>query len=108
MAGDVESIVARLGGEAADGETETQRRFVLRTTAAAHGSVLEALSSRPDLSAVNPLTDRELTFSYRGTEEQVAEVVRALASASLPVLGLSEDRQNLEDVFMAVTKGQVQ
>jgi ABC-2 type transport system ATP-binding protein len=106
MSGDVQSIVARLGTP--DDDAEALRRFVLRTTVAARDEVVEALIARPDLSDVAAVGEREARFAYRGTEEQVADVVRALAAGGSPILGLAEDRKDLEDVFMAVTKGEVQ
>ena len=47
-------------------------------------------------------------LSFRGEERRVADLVRALARGQIDILGLTPLRADLETVFMAVTKGQVQ
>ncbi|PJO44406.1 ABC transporter ATP-binding protein, partial [Lysinibacillus xylanilyticus] len=46
-----------------------------------------------------------IAFNYRGTDvDQVALLKKAIL-ANLPIYALSEEEKDLEDVFMAITKG---
>jgi ABC-2 type transport system ATP-binding protein len=84
------------------------QRFVLRVDASSRASAEELLLARPELTAVAGVSEREVRFSYRGAEDDVAGVVRELVQGGVGVVGLRPDRADLEDVFMAVTRGQVQ
>ncbi len=50
--------------------------------------------------------DHELTFQYQG-EQDIPAVVKQLALADVPIVGLEEQKADLEDVFMKITKGEV-
>ena len=53
--------------------------------------------------------ERELAFAVRGRDEDaVGPVVAALVQGEVPVLALTPARTDLEQVFMAVTRGEVQ
>ncbi len=50
--------------------------------------------------------DHEVRFQYQG-EQDIPAVVKQLALADVPILGIEEQRADLEDVFMKITKGEV-
>jgi len=52
--------------------------------------------------------DHTLRFSFDGAPPQLAELVKALAAADIPVVGLVKEQQDLEDAFMQLTRGEVQ
>jgi ABC-2 type transport system ATP-binding protein len=107
-AGDVESVIASLGAESTTEEAGLLRRFVVRTTDQDQERVLETLTARPDLDAVKALGEQEVGFSYTGSEDAVAAIVRDLVKAEAAVLGLRQEKADLEDLFMAITRGDVQ
>lgn len=66
------------------------------------------LAALPDsLQAFNAeLTDaRTLTFRYRTRETEVRDILDAVAAAGLVVADLSTEEPDLEDVFLALTRG---
>ena len=50
--------------------------------------------------------EQSLTFQYQG-EQDIPAVVKHLALADVPIVGLEEQKADLEDVFMKITKGEV-
>jgi ABC-2 type transport system ATP-binding protein len=46
--------------------------------------------------------------SFQGGDEQVAEIVRAAVDAGLSVVRVEPDRNDLERIFLEVTKGELQ
>ena len=48
-----------------------------------------------------------VTFQFRGPREQVPELVRALVSKGVDLVGLQEQKTDLEDLFLRLTKGDV-
>lgn len=46
-----------------------------------------------------------IEFLYRGTEEDQMALLRQAMAQSLPILTFAEEETDLEDVFMAITKG---
>jgi ABC-2 type transport system ATP-binding protein len=122
MSGPVDDIVARLAGvkerperrrPVRPGEPQPPvpegpiQRYRLRTTEAHVTGALELLLSLPDVDA-SVVGDQEVILSFHGEERAVANLVRALAEGQIDVLGLTPLRADLETVFMAVTRGQVQ
>ncbi len=105
---------ARPAGQAAPTTPEGEaalglHRFLLRTSAARATPARELLASRPDVTLVEARGERELAFAVRGRDEDaVAPVVAALVQGEVPVLALTPARTDLEQVFMAVTRGEVQ
>ena len=65
------------------------------------------LQAQPDVRQVR-LAGRELTIHYSAQEEAQAELLGRMLAAGLPVVSFRSRNENLEDVFMAVTKGLVQ
>lgn len=94
--GNVAAIQAQLQGE---------KRIVMKVTERIN-EVRAYLEEDPHISSIDVLEHRlEIAFNYRGTDaEQVALLKKAIL-ADLPIYALSEEEKDLEDVFMAITKG---
>jgi hypothetical protein len=50
----------------------------------------------------------QISFEFKGTREDLADVHSGLTQAGVPVLFFRELETDLVDVFMAVTEGKVQ
>lgn len=94
--GNVATIQAQLQGE---------KRVVVKV-AERLSEVRAFLEEDPLISSIDVVDNRsEIAFNYRGTDiEQVALLKKAML-ADLPIYALSEVEKDLEDVFMAITKG---
>lgn len=94
--GNVAAIQAQLQGE---------KRIVLKVTDQLD-AVRAFLEEDPHISSIDVIENRlEIAFNYRGTNaEQVAMLKKAMLT-DLPIYALSEEEKDLEDVFMAITKG---
>jgi ABC-2 type transport system ATP-binding protein len=53
------------------------------------------------------LDDNVLRFELSAERERIAEIVKLLAEAGIPILGVRDDRRDLEGAFLRVTKGEV-
>ncbi|GAX91886.1 ABC transporter ATP-binding protein [Effusibacillus lacus] len=51
------------------------------------------------------VSDNTLEVAFDGTEQDQQLLLAALVQEQLPVVSLSEDTGNLEDIFLAITKG---
>jgi hypothetical protein len=49
-----------------------------------------------------------VVVTYSGDDQTVALVVRAIVMAGVPVAGVEPERNELERIFLEVTKGEVQ
>ncbi len=94
--GNVSSIQAQLQGE---------KRIVIKVTDRVN-EVRAFLEEDPLVSSIDVIDNRlEIAFNYRGTDaDQVALLKKAMLT-NLPIYALSEEEKDLEDVFMAITKG---
>ncbi|MFL1995093.1 ABC transporter ATP-binding protein [Lysinibacillus irui] len=94
--GNVAAIQAQLQGE---------KRIVLKITDRLE-EVRAFLEEDPHVSSINVIDNGlEIAFNYRGTNaEQIALLKKAML-ADLPIYALNEEEKDLEDVFMAITKG---
>ncbi|KGR75235.1 ABC transporter ATP-binding protein [Ureibacillus manganicus] len=60
----------------------------------------------PLISGIDIQEDKnEITFTYKGTNEQQVELLRRALQSNIPIFSLTVDEKDLEDVFMAITKG---
>lgn len=60
----------------------------------------------PFISSIEVIEEKsELMFNYRGTTEEQVMLLRKALLADIPIYSLTEDEKDLEDVFMAITKG---
>ncbi|MFJ7950941.1 ABC transporter ATP-binding protein [Lysinibacillus sp. NPDC096418] len=64
------------------------------------------LEEDPMITSIDVVDNRsEIAFSYRGTNTDQVALLRKAMLADLPIYALSEEVKDLEDVFMAMTKG---
>jgi ABC-2 type transport system ATP-binding protein len=62
----------------------------------------------PSVFKCGPGPGGTVVVSYAGDEQTLAAIVRALVMAGLPVVGVEPERNELERIFLEVTKGEVQ
>ncbi|MFJ7918167.1 ABC transporter ATP-binding protein [Lysinibacillus fusiformis] len=94
--GNVAAIQAQLQGE---------KRIVMKVTDRIN-EVRAYLEEDPHISSIDVLEHRlEIAFNYRGTDAEQVELLKKAILADLPIYALSEEEKDLEDVFMAITKG---
>ncbi|UPW83925.1 ABC transporter ATP-binding protein [Lysinibacillus sp. Ag94] len=94
--GNVASIQAQLQGE---------KRIVVKVTDRLN-EVRAFLEEDPLISSIDVMDNRlEIAFNYRGTDDDQVALLKKAILANLPIYALSEEEKDLEDVFMAITKG---
>ncbi|MFF2177172.1 ATP-binding cassette domain-containing protein [Lysinibacillus sp. NPDC058147] len=94
--GNVASIQAQLQGE---------KRIVVKVTDCLN-EVRAFLEEDPLISSIDVMDNRlEIAFNYRGTDADQVALLKKAILANLPIYALSEEEKDLEDVFMAITKG---
>ncbi|QGG50184.1 ABC transporter ATP-binding protein [Lysinibacillus pakistanensis] len=94
--GNVSSIQAQLQGE---------KRIVIKVTDRVN-EVRAFLEEDPLISSIDVIDNRlEIAFNYRGTDADQVTLLKKAILANLPIYALSEEEKDLEDVFMAITKG---
>ncbi|KOS62475.1 ABC transporter ATP-binding protein [Lysinibacillus agricola] len=94
--GNVASIQAQLQGE---------KRIVIKVTDQLN-EVRAFLEEDPLISSIDIMDNRlEIAFNYRGTDADQVALLKKAILANLPIYALSEEEKDLEDVFMAITKG---
>jgi ABC-2 type transport system ATP-binding protein len=65
------------------------------------------LEDFPGVEDIQDLTPTQYTFQFSGEDAGVAEILAALVGKSIRVKAFHEDRMDVEDVFMQVSKGEV-
>jgi ABC-2 type transport system ATP-binding protein len=94
--GNVAAIQAQLQGE---------KRIVLKITDRLE-EVRSFLEEDPHISSIDMIDNRlEIAFNYRGTNDEQVALLKKAMLADLPIYALNEEEKDLEDVFMAITKG---
>ncbi|MCY9546601.1 ABC transporter ATP-binding protein [Lysinibacillus xylanilyticus] len=94
--GNVASIQAQLQGE---------KRIVVKAMDRLN-EVRAFLEEDPLISSIDVMDNRlEIAFNYRGTDDDQVALLKKAILANLPIYALSEEEKDLEDVFMAITKG---
>lgn len=94
--GNVATIQAQLQGE---------KRIVVKVTERLH-EVRKFLEEDPMITSIDVVDNRsEITFNYRGTDADQVALLKKAMLVDLPIYALSEEEKDLEDVFMAMTKG---
>ncbi|KUF36262.1 MULTISPECIES: ABC transporter ATP-binding protein [Lysinibacillus] len=94
--GNVAAIQAQLQGE---------KRIVMKVTDRLD-AVRAFLEEDPHISSIDVIDNRlEIAFNYRGTDAEQVSLLKKAMLADLPIYALSEEEKDLEDVFMAITKG---
>ncbi|WP_042472373.1 ABC transporter ATP-binding protein [Bacillus ndiopicus] len=94
--GNVATIQAQLQGE---------KHIVVKVTDRLN-EVRAFLEEDPKISAIDVIESKlEIEFNYRGTDEEQVVLLKKAILADLPIYALTEEEKDLEDVFMAITKG---
>ncbi len=83
------------------------KRAKLRVLAPAD-SVALALAGNPNVQTVTVASPGNVIVTYTGEEQALAVVVRTLVMQNIPVVGVEPERNELERIFLEVTKGEVQ
>jgi ABC-2 type transport system ATP-binding protein len=105
------STDADFGVDANDPEVPapaTATRNVRIRALASHEVVYAALVSLPGVRSVTPGPADTVIVGHSGDEQLVAAIVRTLIAANVPVVGVEPERNELERIFLEVTKGEVQ
>ncbi|WP_142826178.1 ABC transporter ATP-binding protein [Planococcus soli] len=69
-------------------------------------SVVPFFEMDPFVSQIEEQQDKNtIQFFYRGTEQDQLRLLQQAIAQNLPILSFSEEETDLEDVFMAITKG---
>ena len=71
-------------------------------------AVAAVLGGIPGVFKVAPGAGGTVVVSYGGDDQLVAAIVRALVMGGIPVVGVEPERNELERIFLEVTKGEVQ
>jgi ABC-2 type transport system ATP-binding protein len=71
-------------------------------------AVYAALVSMQGIHTVSPGPGGTVVVKYTGDDQMVAAIVRALVTSNIPVVGVEPERNELERIFLEVTKGEVQ
>lgn len=84
-------------------QSERVLRVKLAEGAAAASSFFE---NDPFVSQITEKAENQtIEFLYRGSEEDQILLLRKAVAQGLPILSFAEEETDLEDVFMAITKG---
>jgi ABC-2 type transport system ATP-binding protein len=67
-----------------------------------------ALTGMPFVFKVSPGPGGTIVVSYGGDDRNLALIVRAIVMAGIPVVGVEPERNELERIFLEVTRGEVQ
>lgn len=94
-------------GSVSDIQAQLQSEKVLRVKVAGPISPIAAFfENDPFVSQIAEKPEKNLIeFHYRGTEEDQVVLLRKAMAEQLPILSFAEEETDLEDVFMAITKG---
>jgi ABC-2 type transport system ATP-binding protein len=84
-----------------------QRRAKIKALAAPE-AVAAALTGLPNVLKVQPGPGGTVIVTYAGDDQSLAIVVRAIVMGNIPVAGVEPERNELERIFLEVTKGEVQ
>ena len=94
-----------------DRQAEPQRVLrmrMLRAAGALAAEHLDALRSVPGVVAVDRSPEGDLRVAYQGEEHVVADVVEAAVRTGLRVVRVEPERDDLEQLFLEVTRGELQ
>lgn len=82
---------------------------VLRVRVLASGEAVQsALGALPFVEKVGPGPGGTLAVAYAGDDTAIASIVKTLVEAGIPVCGVEPERNELERIFLEVTKGDLQ
>lgn len=82
-----------------------QEKVLFARSAGGPAELIAFLENNPFVSGITLQPDNEtVSFHYRGDDLEQAGLLQQL-SATLPILSFHQEETDLEDVFMAITKG---
>ena len=84
-----------------------RRRLKVRAFAQLE-AVQAALTGVPNIYGVSQVTNGLFLVSYVGDDQTVAAIVSGLVAQKIAVAGVEPERNELERIFLEVTKGEVQ
>ncbi len=61
-----------------------------------------------DVEPIGDVASGTCVIAYDGDDQALADVVRSLVSAGVPLIGIEPERNELERIFLEVTRGEVQ
>jgi ABC-2 type transport system ATP-binding protein len=71
-------------------------------------AVAASLTGMPHVYKVSPGPGGTVVVTYAGDDQALGYIVRAMVMANIPVAGVEPERNELERIFLEVTKGEVQ
>jgi len=83
------------------------REVIMRTLPGKTEAACQWLAGRPEISGVS-VDNQTIRFSHQGNEEDEANLLRDMILAGLRLAEFASHAISLEDVFMQVTRGEVQ
>jgi len=86
---------------------QARRRLRLRVLGDSR-PVVPLLAGGSGVISVEPAPNGHLTVLYTGTDQFVADVVRHLVGQGVGVVGVEPERNELERIFLEVTRGELQ
>jgi ABC-2 type transport system ATP-binding protein len=86
---------------------QARRRLRLRVLGDAR-AVVPLIAGGGGVLGVEPGPGGQLLVQYSGDERFVADIVRHLVSQGVPVVGVEPERNELERIFLEVTRGDLQ
>ncbi|MBI2391575.1 MAG: ABC transporter ATP-binding protein [Deltaproteobacteria bacterium] len=100
--------IARAIDRGAEGDARPRRRARLRVLGSAL-MVTDVLSPRGvEVEPIGDAANGNCVIAYEGDETALSELVRALVSSGVPLVGIEPERNELERIFLEVTRGEVQ
>ena len=101
------SDAAATPGEASEALAPPTRSVKLKVLAPSE-AVSAQLAAVPFVLRVTPGSHGTAVVVFSGDDGSVAEIVRALVLSGIPVCGVEPERNELERIFLEVTKGELQ
>jgi ABC-2 type transport system ATP-binding protein len=98
---------ARAVGAVARAVEQAPRTVKLKVLAPSE-AVAAALAGLPHVLRVAPGAGHTALVTYAGDDLALATIVRAVVMAGLPVAGVEPERNELERIFLEVTRGELQ
>ena len=99
------------GGTIDSIKNDVRKQTVVRVRLLSVDKVEEAkklLATLPNVESISTTVKDEIIFHHIDGEESVPEILRALVNAGFDVIGFKVEEDSMEDLFMELTKGEVQ
>jgi ABC-2 type transport system ATP-binding protein len=103
----VSGPIADIARERAEVAPGVGPRAVRIKALASDDAIRAALGSMPGIQSLSPGAAGSVVVVYTGDDEMLAAIVRALVLGDVPVVGVEPERNELERIFLEVTKGDV-